>query len=43
MVQGTRGYYEVKNIVQKSMSFKAYKRYAESESAKVNGKTPQEK
>ena len=38
-VQGTAGFYESKNIVQNKMSFKAYRKYAEDENAKVEGKT----
>lgn len=37
-VQGTGGYYESKNIVQNKMTLKAYHKYADSETAKVEGK-----
>jgi len=37
-VQGTGGFYESKNIVQNKMSLKAYRKYAENETAKVEGK-----
>lgn len=42
-VQGTNGYFESKNIVQKKMTFKAYKKYAERTSKDIINKSIEEK
>jgi hypothetical protein len=38
-VQGMGGFFESKNIVQKKMTFKSYRKYSEKESAKVARKS----